>query len=118
MRAVDDARPRSVSWTPAEYAGVTVSAREHGAEREAGAGGPIPATLPVERPGEAAAAVDRRAGGDVPAHLHPAQNRRGAAEAHLPGNAGLGGHGTGLECAWVPSGTETARKSGTRLVRG
>lgn len=39
----------------------------------------------VERDGASASALDRRIGRDVPAHLHPTRDRRGAAEAGLPG---------------------------------
>lgn len=39
----------------------------------------------VERDGASASALDRWIGRDVPAHLHPTRDRRGAAEAGLPG---------------------------------
>lgn len=45
----------------------------------------------VERDGAAASALDRWIGRDVPAHLHPTRDRRGAAEASLPGRRGGGG---------------------------
>lgn len=48
----------------------------------AGAGRALSA---VERDGAAASALDRWIGRDVPAHLHPTRDRRGAAEAGVPG---------------------------------
>lgn len=56
---------------------------------QAGAAGQLSdiraAAISVGRRRAAASALDRRAGRDVPAHLHPPRDRRESAEACLPG---------------------------------